>query len=286
MSSQTRAVLLVVEDIHWSDDGSLDLLDHLARTCKAVPLLILCLARPSLFERRPAWGEGWAGHARVGLEALSRHDSRALVETILRKAPEIPQALRELIVGGAEGNPFYIEEIIKMLIDQKVIVPGQEQWRIEPERLASARVPPTLTGVLQARLGGLAPRERGVLQRASVVGRVFWDSAVECLSSSASLETASPAAEGTITKWEILETLAALRRKELIFRRESSAFVGTVEYTFKHELLRSVTYESLLKKSRREHHAQVAAWLIDHSGERIGDFTGLVAAHFEQAGRP
>jgi class 3 adenylate cyclase/tetratricopeptide (TPR) repeat protein len=282
--SPTRAVLLVVEDLHWSDDGSLDLLDHLVRTCQGAPVMILCLARSSLFERRPSWGEGWAGHTRLGLEALSRHDSRKLVETILRKAFEIPQALRELIVGGAEGIPFYIEEIIKMLIDQKVILPGVEQWRIEPERLASAHVPATLTGILQARLDGLTPRERGILQRASVVGRVFWDIAVERLAASAPWDGAGPPAEATMTKREILEALAGLRRKELIFQRESSAFAGAVEYTFKHELLRSVTYESLLKKSRREHHAQVAAWLIEHSGERIGEFTGLVAAHFEQAG--
>jgi predicted ATPase/class 3 adenylate cyclase len=278
-----NALLLIVEDIHWSDDGSLDLLEHLARSCRDVPLMVVCLARPTLFERRSSWGEGLRGHTRLTLDSLSRPESHALVDSILRKASQIPQALRELIVGGAEGNPFYIEEIIKMLIDQKVIVPGPDEWRIEEARLAVARVPATLTGVLQARLDGLTPLERGVLQRASVIGRVFWDSALERLSPAA---RASAVAENTFCKRDVLEALAGLRRKELIYQRESSAFAGSVEYTFKHELLRSVTYESLLKKSRREHHAQVAGWLIDSSGERIGEFTGLVAAHFEQAGQP
>jgi len=99
-------VLLVAEDVHWSDDGSLDLIDHLARTCQGEPLMILCLARPGLFERRPAWGEGLPEHARLNLEPLSSRESRLLVETILRKAREIPQSLRELILTGAEGNPF------------------------------------------------------------------------------------------------------------------------------------------------------------------------------------
>jgi predicted ATPase/class 3 adenylate cyclase len=284
--AQVKATLVVVEDAHWSDDGSLDLIDHLARTCQDAPLMIVCLTRSTLFERRPAWGEGLPAHTRLNLDPLSRNEGRALVETILRKAPEIPQPLRELIVGGAEGNPFYIEEIIKMLIDQKVIVPGAEQWRIEADQFLATRVPATLTGVLQARVDGLTPPERAVLQRASVVGRVFWDSAVERLSSTAAMQPAAgSAAECTLTKQEILKALAGLRRKELIFRRESSAFCGAVEYTFKHELLRNVAYESLLKKWRRAYHAQVAAWLIDHSGERIGEFTGLVAAHFEQAAR-
>jgi predicted ATPase/class 3 adenylate cyclase len=279
-----QATMLVAEDIHCSDDASLDLLDHLARSCQHAPLLVICLARPTLFERRPAWGEGLPIHARLTLEPLSRRESRALVENILRKTAEIPQALRELIVGGAEGIPFFIEEIVKMLIDQKVILPGPEQWRIEPARLAAARVPPTLTGVLQARLDGLTSAERSVLQRASVVGRVFWDSAVERLGA-ADPQTASAQAEGTLSRPELLEALADLRRKELIFRRESSAFAGAVEYTFKHELLRSVTYESLLKKLRRDHHAQTAAWLIEQSGERINEFAGLVAFHLEQAGQ-
>jgi predicted ATPase/class 3 adenylate cyclase len=284
--SATKAALLILEDIHCSDDGSLDLIDHLARTCQDAPLMIICLARPLLFERRPAWGEGLPAHTRLNLEPLSRRDSRKLVEMILRKAPEIPQTLRELVVDGAEGNPFYIEEIIKMLIDQKVIVPDIEQWRIEPARLAATRVPPTLTGVLQARLDGLTPLERTVLQRASVVGRVFWDTAVERLSCAPEpKQTGQSGFETTLTKRDILEALAGLRHKQLIFQRESSAFAGCIEYTFKHELLRNVTYESVLRKFRRDYHGRVATWLIDHSGERITEFTGLVASHFEQAAR-
>jgi len=284
--AQTKAALLILEDIHSSDDGSLDLIDHLARTCQGAPIMIICPARPTLFERRPGWGEGLPAHARLDLGPLSRRDSRLLVEMILRKAPQIPQALRELVVDGAEGNPFYIEEIIKMLIDQKVIVAEPERWHIEPARLAATRVPPTLTGVLQARLDGLTPLERTVLQRASVVGRVFWDTAVERLSCQTELpSTAAASLDTVLTKRDILEALGGLRHKQLIFQRESSAFAGAIEYTFKHELLRNVTYESVLKKLRREYHGRVATWLIDHSGERITEFTGLVASHFEQAGR-
>jgi predicted ATPase len=279
--STVIGAIIYAEDIHWSDDGSLDLLVHLASACRRVPLLIVCLARPTLLDRRPRWSEELRDCKRLDLQPLARQESLALVESLLRRAPQIPQALRELIIGGAEGIPFYIEEIIKMLIDQKVILPGPEQWRIEPEGLATARVPPTLMGVLQARLDGLQPAERLVLQRAAVVGRTFWDSAVERLSRSGE---PSAAVEASLPRAEVLEALAELRSKELIFRRESSAFAGTIEYAFKHELLRSVAYESLLRKSRRVYHGQLAAWLIERGRERINEVAALVAGHFEQAG--
>jgi len=281
-----QAALMIVEDIHWGDDGSLDLINYLAEVCQDTPLLVVCSARPSLLERRPAWGEGSPVQARLRLDSLSCHESQLLVGTILRKTPVVPEALRQLIVSAAEGSPFYIEEMIKMLIDQQVILPGPSRWRIELERLASAQVPSTLTGILQARLDALGPSERAVVQRASVVGRIFWDSAIEWLSdpghSSEGDETAN---HDRLSQAQVGAALEGLRRKEIIFRRESSAFAGAVEYAFKHELLRNVSYEGLLKRLRREHHARVAAWLIQRSGERVSEFSGLVAAHYEQAGR-
>jgi predicted ATPase/class 3 adenylate cyclase len=280
--STVKGAILYTEDIHWSDEGSLDLLVHLASACRQAPLLIVCLTRPNLFECRPGWCDEVANSRRLDLHALSRTESVALVESLLRRAEQIPQALRELIISGAEGIPFYIEEIIKMLIDQKVILPGPEQWRIEPEGLAAARVPPTLMGVLQARLDSLQPVERLVLQRAAVVGRTFWDTAVERLGRQGELKAP---ADAPWPRGEIIEALAALRRKELIIRRESSAFWDTVEYAFKHELLRNVAYESLLRKSRRAYHGLVARWLIEQSHERINEVAALVASHFEQAGQ-
>ena len=106
--------------------------------------------------------------------------SRLLASELLKKLPEVPAALRELVTGGAEGNPFYMEELVKMLIDQGAIETG-EIWKVNAERLLLTQVPPTLTGVLQARLDGLPPPERLTLQQASVIGPVFWDRALIAL---------------------------------------------------------------------------------------------------------
>src|SRR5262249_35808143 len=125
-------------------------------------------------------------------------------------------------------NPFYIEELIKMLIDQKIIETHREIWQIDEKSLGQLSIPPTLTGVLQARLDGLNAAERAVLQCASVVGREFWDTAV----ASFGLEANVP------------EVLDSLRRKELIYRHETSTFEGANRYIFKHALLADVTYNT------------------------------------------
>jgi oligopeptide transport system substrate-binding protein len=193
----------------------------------------------------------------------------------LQKAGEIPRELRDLIVEGAEGNPFYVEELIRMLIEDGVILPGEELWRIELERLAGVQVPPTLTGVLQARLDSLPPKEKTLLQRAAVVGRRFWDAAV------AELKAGE---EDKLDRGEVIPLLGSVREKELILRRERSAFAGTEEYIVRHALLRDVIYETVLLKVRRVYHRQVARWLEVAAGERIGEYLGLIAGHYELAG--
>lgn len=273
--AQRGPVVIFLEDIHLANEGSLDLIDHLARECRHMPLLIVCLARPSLFERRPSWGKRQVAHTCLELSPLSEKNSQQLVAEILRKVPQIPPGLRDLIVDRAEGNPFYIEEFTKVLIEDGVIVTSTEQWWVRLERLTEVRVPPTMVGVIQARLDRLQPAEREMLQRASVVGQVFWDGAVERI---------YEFTDGRVDRSEILVTLQALRRKELIFRRDESTFAGEQEYVFKHAILHNVTYESVLKRLRRVYHAQVAAWLFERSGERVGEYAGLIGEHYEHAG--
>jgi predicted ATPase/class 3 adenylate cyclase len=264
--------VIILEDIHWADDSSLDLLDYLVTVVPDTRLLVVCLARPPLFERRPSWGEGQEVHTQIHLKPLSRRTSRALVGEILQKAEGVPHELRDLIVEGAEGNPFYVEELIKMLIEDSVIVVGEDPWRVELDRLAEVRVPPTLTGILQARLDSLPREEKTVLQQASVVGRLFWGAVVA--------ELASDRAEAA----QVDKLLNDLRNRELIFRRERSVFETTDEYIFKHALLRDVTYETVLLKLRRVYHRQVARWLESSAGERISEYLSLIARHYELAG--
>lgn len=249
--------VLLLEDVHWGDDASLEVVARLSGNKRR--LLVLCLARATLYERRPGWG---LTSERMDLAPLSASDSGLLVDEILRAVGSPPPALRELLVAGAEGNPFYVEELVRMLIEEGVIDRSSEPWKVDAGRLAGLKVPPTLVGVLQARLDGLAPAERELAQRAAVVGRVFWDAAVD----------ASP------------EALAALETREMVRRRRTSAFPGTAEYIFKHALLRDVAYEGVLLKNRKEHHRRAAEWLEACGGERAAEFGALIAEHYERAG--
>ncbi|MCB9450304.1 MAG: tetratricopeptide repeat protein [Anaerolineaceae bacterium] len=272
VATRDDTVVLFLEDVHWADDKSLDFICEFVQDYRHLPLVVLCLARPTLLERRPYWGEGAENHTLLRLRPLSRRDTRRLVEEILYKTTEIPAKLRSLVVSGADGNPFYVEEFIKMLIDEGVIIKGPEQWHIHTERLADLNVPPTLTGVLQARLDALSPGHRLVLQRASVIGRIFWQDTIANMY----IPSENPAPD-------LENILAALRGYGLILAREQSTFAGTKEYIFKHSILRNVTYESVLKRHRRQYHAQVAEWLIKYSGDRASEYIGRIADHYELA---
>ncbi|HWH84961.1 MAG TPA: adenylate/guanylate cyclase domain-containing protein [Burkholderiaceae bacterium] len=259
-------VVLELEDLHWADSESLDFLAYLAEVDRDVPMLMLAFCRPALFERRAHWCAERL-HTRIDLTPLGRGSSRALAHELLKKLPEVPAALRELVIGGAEGNPFYMEELVKMLIDQGAIETG-EPWRVDAQRLLLTQVPATLTGVLQARLDSLPEPERVTLQQASVIGAVFWDRALLALNDDAG------------------HTLPALVRRELALPRAAASGDDDElrEYAFKHQILHQVTYATVLKRTKRQLHGQLAHWLAAQAGLRANDFLAAAARHFELAG--
>lgn len=268
--------MILLEDLHWADDSSLDMFNEISIALPNEPLLMVAATRPALLARSPDWSNETSRQFRLELQPLSERDSQTLVAEVLQKAENIPPRLLELIVSNAEGNPYYVEELVKMLIQDEVIIKGEERWRVRPERLEETHVPATLTGVLQARLDRLPESERTLIQRASVVGRVFWEDTIYHLYDGDSSDTRAI---------NIRRHLLSLGNREMVYKRDSSAFVGTEEYIFKHAILRRVTYESVLLRERQKYHARIAQWLIDHSGERAEEVTGVIAYHLEQAGQ-
>jgi predicted ATPase/class 3 adenylate cyclase len=270
-------VVLLMDDIHWADNGSLDLLAHLAALESDLPLFILCAARPSLHELHPNWGNDFPRFQSVKINTLDLESSRQLVNEILKYIPDLPKELVETVAMNAEGNPFYLEELVKVLIEDGVIVKGDDEWHVEPQMLTQVRVPSTLTGVLQARLDRLPSPENDVLERAAVIGRTFWDAAIASMRGSESARVVT----GTD---DVKLALSALRTKELVFSHTPSAFASTQEYIFKHAILREVTYERVLKAKRKLYHRMAAEWLLQQSGERLNEYLGLIAQHYELAG--
>ncbi len=270
---RTAPVVILLEDLHWADDGSLRWLDAADPLLHGTQVLVVATTRPTLLEERPHWGEGLAHHVRLPLPALSRRETRELARRLLQHVEDLPATLSELVVDAADGNPFYVEELVTWLLDAGVVVRDEPHWFVVDELVHSVVVPSTLKGVLQSRLDALGSEERDLLQRASVVGRVFWDDAVARLD-----EAHEPSAL-------VLDTL---RRREIVYQREVSAFESAHEYLFKHALLRDVAYDSVLRAHRERYHHHAATWLAEVSAAagRQEEYAAIIAEHFEKARDP
>jgi tetratricopeptide (TPR) repeat protein len=187
----------------------------------------------------------------------------------------VPPSLVDLVVRTADGNPYYVEELVKWLVEEGVVDTSAEHWRVAARAVRTVRVPTTLRGLLQARLDSLEVSERAVIGGAAVVGRVFWDQAV------ARLATA-------VTESVRDVALDRLATREVVFPRPHSTFSGIREFSFRHALMRDVAYEGVLRSVRRRHHAVAAQWLeeaVAKSG-RPDEHAAAVAHHHEEAGHP
>lgn len=275
-ASEIPLVILLLEDLHWADEGSLDLLTYLAHHCRDIPLLFVTLTRPTLWEEQSDWGAVFppTQHTRLDLTPLRPEASAQVVAHLLGAHQPAPAALAEQLVTQADGNPLYLEELIKML--------HEEGWLHAPDARsesalagAGVRVPSTLMGVLQARLDALPGPERETLQRASIIGRTFWDQAL------------TQVRNGHLySMQDIWGALEPLQAKELIVSQSGSTFDGAQEYAFRHALLQGVVYNGVAPQQRSRYHAQVAAWLAEQSGERGQEVAGQIGRHYELAEQP
>jgi class 3 adenylate cyclase/tetratricopeptide (TPR) repeat protein len=255
--------LLVVEDLHWADDGSLDLLQDLMAHAAELPLALIMTARPALLERCPDWG---TTQTTIRLLPLAADDADELARALLQRMESVPVKLTALLVNRAEGNPYYMEELVRRLIDEGVIVDGEPHWTVHADRLDTVRLPSTLVGLLQARLDALPAGERRAARYASIIGHVFWDDALKAMEPHAPL------------------ALPALQRTGFVREHGTSAFEGTSERQFDHHLLHQVTYDTLLKAERKLGHGAAAHWLKQRTQGRGAEFLAMTGEHAERAG--
>jgi class 3 adenylate cyclase len=281
-------IVVVVEDIHWADGALLDLLEEMADRVEG-PAVFVCPSRPELLATRPGWGGGRRSYSSVFLDPLSERDAQGLVTTLLT-IDDLPRAVRDRILERAEGNPFYLEEIVRGLIDAGRVVREDGRWRAS-EDIGEVEIPDTVQGVLAARIDLLAPGDKLVLQCAAVVGRVFWSEPVARLlapegdaapgASARAAATADPPDDPS----ELSDAFDRLQERELILARLGSTMAGQQEFIFKHILTRDVAYGSLPRRDRVRAHAEVASWIETTAGERRDEFIELLAYHYGEAHR-
>jgi class 3 adenylate cyclase len=256
-----RPAVLLIEDIHWAETQLLDLLEHVLGSAEG-PLLVIATARPELLQRRPGWGAR-AGGELLELEPLSAQDCVRMLDEML--AGGLPAELGELVVERAEGNPFFVEELLGVLIDRGLLARENGGWVLHelPNEFA---VPDSVQAVLAARIDLLGAAEKSALQAAAVIGRVFWTGPV----------------------YELVEAtpdLRVLEDRDFVRRRAGSSMAGEREYLIKHALTREVAYESLPRARRPRMHSVFAAWLELRAPGR-DDLASLIAHHYADAVRP
>ncbi len=251
-----QPLVIALEDIHWADEGMLDLIEYLARWVRA-PLLLVCLARDELLERRPSWGGGRISATTISLEPLTETETRELVAALFPSG-DGENGHGEVVGNVADragGNPLFAEEMVNRLL---------EEGSGDAEAL-----PGTVQSLLAARLDSLDRLERLLLQHAAVVGQHFWVGTLE-----------HTAAEEGI---DLERVLSSLQEKDMLVVSAGSQLAGEREYAFKHVLIRDVAYGMLPKSVRCRKHEQVGALIEERAGERSEAVVGLVAEHYARA---
>lgn len=270
--SNQRVTTLFLDNLHWADHGSLELLEKLAIGLRGQPIMLIAMTRPMLFKWYPNWGQSLPNHQFLHLPPLTLEESRSLVADILQKMEHVPQVLSESIAKGSGGNPYYIEETVKLMVDDHVIQPAEPNWILDAERLVKCHIPTTIREAIQARLQKQPPAEFQILCAASVIGRTFWDDMVSYLTG--------------IDRDTTTRILKYLQKQEFLFLRSGSAFKATQEFIFKHHVLHQVTYDSVSGELRKQYHARAAEWLQSYSQTHHTEYTAWVAYHLDKAGRP
>jgi class 3 adenylate cyclase/tetratricopeptide (TPR) repeat protein len=299
-AAAARPVVVVCEDLHWADPTSLSLLAQLLPLADQVPLLLICVFRPE--RAHGCWrivevAVRHYAHCYTGLrlDPLSPDQSAALVGNLLH-ANDLPHGLRAQILQHGGGNPFYVEEILRSLIDSGIVVYDETTGQHRATRdLEDIPVPDTLHEVLAARIDRLPDRTRRVLQQAAAIGRIFGYPVLSAIATGASRQfeeaSSSPQLEGASSSprsegggWEgdnLLQHLVALERAELIHER---ARLPEREYAFKHVLTQEAAYNGILQPERLGTHRRIAEALEQLYAERTNEHLGLLAYHWEQAG--
>jgi class 3 adenylate cyclase/tetratricopeptide (TPR) repeat protein len=261
-----RAPLVVVfDDIHWAEPTFLDLVDYVAEWSRDVPMLLVCMARPELLDRRPSWGGGKLAAISVLLEPLKEEECDVLITNLLH-GETLEAEARIRIAEATEHNPLFIEEFVATLVEEGVISPVNGSW-VAVTDVADLPMPPTSQALLAARVDALRPRERLILERASVIGKLFHLGALAELLPRSALD-------------DLDDTMAALMRKDVLCPDRSS-FLGDEAFRFRHLLLRDAAYGSLAKEARAELHERCADWF----DRKPGEYEQIVGYHLEQAAR-
>lgn len=259
--SSVQPLVMVIEDLHWVDDAFMEFLEDLMVWSTDVPIMVICTARPELYEKHPSWGGGHRNSSTITLSPLNDENIAKLISVHLDKAV-LPAETQKALLERADGNPLYAEEFIRMLTDRGML---SDQGQLDLRD--SIPVPETVQGLIGSRLDVLSDDEARAIEDAAVVGKVFWEGSIAALGDHDDLRSA----------------LRGLVAREWIRPVRNSAMEGEAEYAFWHALTRDVAYGRIPRRSRADKHRRMAEWIEQAAGERAEDHAELLAHHYQSA---
>jgi len=262
----SRPSVFVFEDLHWAEEPLLAFLEHLVEWAQGVPMLVVCTARPELYERAPHWLAGARNATRIALAPLSEAETARLVSVLLDQAL-LPAEVQALVLERAGGNPLYAEEFVRMLEDRELLV--RRGRTLQLREGAEIPFPDSLQALIAARLDTLPQERKTLLQDAAVVGKVFWAGALTAI--------------GGHDEQAIGAALHELARAELIRPARQSTMAGETEYSFWHLLVRDVAYGQIPRIARAAKHEAAAEWIERQAPERLDDLAEVLAHHYLHA---
>lgn len=270
-------IYLRLDDIHDSDAASLEMLQFLMTAGIDFPLVVVAATQPTLYDLHKTEQPLGSGFHVINLRSLSETTAGQLIDKIFGVG-RLPLALRQELITRTGGNPYHLEEAIRLLQDEGILVNNPDGWHVADIRSQTIQIPSTVDGVLQARLNSLPPDAQTILQQAAVVGRVFWDKALFHLQAIHSNPHSNPHSEQAIES-----TLWVLHQRGMIAPRSRSAFDDANEYVFQQAAIHRATYDSVRQQQAQRYHLRIAQWLIGRTREGVGENASLIAQHFARA---
>lgn len=286
-------IVLVLDDLQWADEETLALTSELAAGLGGSPVVLLCAARNEMLVRYPAWGEGTSDHERIDLRNLEADEAEAMFRNLLARCPRIPDEVAQSAVEMTGGNPAFLEQLVRLLLENGTIDASGPVWRLDPELASNTVLPMTIEEAIEARIAALERDERDLLEKAAVFGNVFWLSAVIALTRLELADGKAPTeamdfdwGEGERVRRRLSDLVSLLAERDylLVLDREDSSLVGDVEVVFKHNLERELIVRMTDRVRSARYHLSAAQWLESRISGRSEEQLEFLAGLYERGG--
>jgi tetratricopeptide (TPR) repeat protein len=263
-------LVLVLDDLQWADDDTLALIKDLAVGVGGSPIVLLCAARPEMLVRSAGWGEGAVDHTRIDLRNLEQEDAEAMFTNLLARCRDVPEDTTQAAVEMTGGNPAFLEQLVRLFIDNGAIDASGPTWRLDPDRAAETELPVTIEEAIEARIAALEAEERDLLEKAAVFGNVFWVSAVIALQRLEQPAHAPPPGplelewgNGEDIRRRVSDLIYILSDRDYLLPLDAddSSIPGDVEVVFKHNLERELIVRSIEPGKLARYYLSAAQWL-------------------------